>query len=187
MRRALSAKRNTSANRSRKSTLAAIVLLALSGCSTQTDAKPMDVDYSSLDYGILLERAEATTKCVLEKGFVVTPRDDGGLDSEEVLSPEQQDLADQAINECDSQLGFLKDDRPSETKLTEEYYYQLKARECLDAEGYSTPEPPSLQKYLSTYGTHDHWAPWRYMGQHQLSLTDLQDLQKTCPDPAQLL
>ncbi|XBH22977.1 hypothetical protein V5R04_07135 [Jonesiaceae bacterium BS-20] len=174
---------------SAKHTLVVAMCILTAACSSEVNVEKIEQEYASLDFSILETNAEQVVTCVeLRTGFLVTADKDGSVGYLSRDVPESQHaLVDEAIPECFEDLGFSDSEEPSETQKERLLGLQLEARKCLQGLGFEIPEPPSLSTYIEDYGGPDHWAPWRYMGNYQMSHEKSLEIFEQCPDPVSLV
>jgi hypothetical protein len=153
-------------------TAAALSLLALTGCSTQPapreSIKP--TDHASA--------MQALAQCMNGRGWQVTASADSIASGS--IPTDQQDRYAADLEDCNA--GIF----PDRTKYTDDQWtaaYELanKTADCLEGQGETIAERPSLQTFVDGQG---QWNP--YMDLYdagQLNPSKLAKLEKKCPEP----
>jgi hypothetical protein len=107
------------------------------------------------------EWAVVRQACLRDEGWVVEITVDGGIRFPEV-TPEQSVEMEAANDRCGERYPI---DPKYREPLTEEQlaflhtWYLEENIPCMEAEGYTGFEPPSLERFIETWGTVDHWVP----------------------------
>ncbi|MDX1658510.1 MAG: hypothetical protein R3343_06800 [Nitriliruptorales bacterium] len=87
----------------------------------------------------------------------------GGINFSRI--PEDQNQKAQAVQAaCEAGMNTPSPRPRNEAELGEIYEYMLALRECLIAEGYDIPEPPSKQVWIDTHYDPDlAWKIWSFV------------------------
>ncbi|GBE21821.1 hypothetical protein BMS3Bbin01_01173 [bacterium BMS3Bbin01] len=115
-------------------------------------------DFSGLDR-FDVDTYEVTgliVECVRDQGFAVTLDPDGGIGYASV-PPEQNQLADAAYYACKAGLHVPKPEPLTMEQLEKMYAYVVALVGCLESQGYSVADPPSLDAYIDSRGD---WNPY---------------------------
>lgn len=123
--------------------------------------------------------------CLVEAGWPVDTTPDGGIDFSGIPSGQQSGL-EAAIELCDRRFPVDPRYRQplTETQLTILYnWYVTESIPCLEGEGFTGINPPSLDVFLDTYETEEHWAPYLDISSQlqQLQPGRWYDLNEACP------
>ena len=107
---------------------------------------------------------------------------DGSISLEAPIPVEQGTAYNADYQDC---LTKGRAQAPAETQefKTARYDKQLDEKKCLEAQGYSIGEAPTLQTYLDTYGTADEWFPMQAVDTSAMSMADQKVLFTSCPPP----
>lgn len=154
----------------RRSVLAvSVVVTMLGACSS-----PGDVSSSNANSGVetteaaaaaslsRLEETEAIVDCLQDRGLAVQVDPDSfppGVEFDNRIVTEEQ--FEPAYEECIEELteaGLLRPVLSGPDQLAHLYEDFLKAAECIEAEGYDVPDPPSAEVFVDTNGA--AWNPF---------------------------
>lgn len=133
-------------------------------------------DFSGLDR-FDVDTYEATrliVACANDHGFAVTIDPDGGIGFASV-TPEQNQLAFAIELACEHGLHVRKPAPLTMEQLEKMYAYMVALAGCLEAQGYSVADPPSLDAYIDSQGD---WNPYDGLS---LGLDAWVPLNRTCP------
>lgn len=138
-------------------------------------------DFSNTEY-VDVDWYEVTRlqiQCMRDQGFEVEPIPPGdGIDFSNV-PPTQHQEAQKTSWACLTGLNLPEPTEPADDQLAEHYDYLLEAKECLEAEGYETGDPPSLDTYIETGG---QWSPYNLVAQDDtIGIEEWNALNVACP------
>lgn len=137
------------------------LVFALVAC-TAPDTRPPSVTEAPPAVSgnvVAYETATALAECLRAAGWEVEVTDTGGWGVEIGLPPEQLPAYQQARDTCSADLGV------DETVMTDEladyaYDNNLRVVECLHGLGYSTPQPPSREAFITALVEDDDEVLW---------------------------
>lgn len=129
--------------------------------------------------------------CLGEKGFPGTRQPDGSVLTE--TTPDQADQRRIAGEEC-MDAALEKFPLPAETEEFKRTLYaeEVETVRCLQDNGVTVSDVPSIQTYVENYAGPSRWSSWGSITpdtQPELfagDLTKLSALQAACPDPLSL-
>ena len=130
-----------------------------------------DVDRFDVD---TYETTRLVVACVNDHGFAVTLDPDGGVGFGSVAS-EQNQLAFAVVLACEHGLDIRGPAPLSTVQLEKMYAYMVALAGCLEAQGYSVADPPSLDAYMDSQG---NWNPYDGLS---VGLDDWVALNRACP------
>jgi len=153
------------------------VVVALGACSSSDDpsssapsSNDEDPSNSSIETTVTvagaslsrLEETEAIVGCLQERGLAVQVDPDSfppGIEFDNrIVSEEQFEPAYEACIEELTEAGLLRPTISGPEQLAQLYEDFLTAAECIEAEGYEVPDPPSLEVFVDTNGA--AWNPF---------------------------
>jgi hypothetical protein len=120
------------------------------------------------------ETTRLLVRCVNDQGFAVTLDPDGGIGYASVPA-EQNQLADAVYYACKAGLRLESPGPMSVEQLEEAYAYMVALAGCLEDQGYSVSDPPSLDAYIDSQG---YWNPYSDLS---VPLSDWVPLNRVCP------
>ena len=104
-------------------------------------------------------------------GYPADVIDDGDGGVEFASPPGQEAAAEKAYASCAQENGGEPTPAPlSDDEIAEVYQDLLEVQECLEGEGYTTPDPPSLPTFVEKYRKAGHdqeitaWSPYPVAG-----------------------
>ena len=109
------------------------------------------------------EWAVVISACLEAAGWAVEITPDGGIQFPQV-TPQQSTEMEAAADLCRRMYPVDPRFRQPLTTAQLEYLYDWYVKEgipCLEAQGYSGFDPPSLDSFIESYGTEDTWSPYR--------------------------
>lgn len=120
--------------------------------------------------------------CMIDAGWPVTTTPDGGIEFPD--RPEDQN----PVLEADWELcreKFPVDPKYRQPLTVDQltFLYNWFVNEsipCLEGEGYTDFDPPSLDVFIDTYDT-EGWSPYRDLNTDQLPMGGWYSLTETCP------
>ena len=96
-------------------------------------------------------------ECVADHGFPLTVTGDGTGLTFQAVPPDQNQLAQAVLFACKAGLRLEKPAPPTVDQLEEAYAYMVAVAHCLEEEGYSVTDPPSVGVYIDSQG---YWNPY---------------------------
>lgn len=144
--------------------LAGLFLVPLAACAA--DSTPADTLVGA-------SWADRFAACMNERGWNVTVSEDGGVEGE--YTDEQADRFTEDRDECNAFAGTNEELSPAEYE--EAYAALLDNRDCIIAQGYDLPQPPSYQAWRDMNAA---WNPFVDLPP-DLATSDLQALVEACP------
>jgi len=120
------------------------------------------------------EMARLLVECVNDQGFAVTLDPDGGIGYASVPA-EQNQLAFSVDLACEAGLHLPPPQPLSPEQLEKMYAYMVALAGCVEDQGYSVGDPPSLDTFIDSQG---YWNP--YFDLPDSALMNL-DLIRACP------
>jgi hypothetical protein len=159
------------------------VIDALVGDDNEHDLEPITGygDFSNVEYWYVdwYEVTRLEIQCLHDHGFpveVIPPGD--GISFSNVPS-EQMEAADRTFEACQAGLNLPEYAEPTHEQLEQHYYYLLELKECVEAEGYATTDPPSLETFIETGGL---WSPYDLVANDlQMGIQEWYALNEACP------
>lgn len=165
--------------------IAAASVIALLGCSS---AVPATEDYRAISIQPALDQARKAQACVARMGFEINVRPTGDFEYTDKQVPDDQaPLVDAAIAECTKRHPAGRSDPWPRDKLPKLYALELAAAGCIKSLGLAVDDPPSLQRFVDTYGTSHAWSARRsaLLG-NTVTQEAYDQLTVVCPDPETL-
>ncbi len=159
--------------------LVALLSISLAGCTTEVapsatpapEASPLSMSAAG----------DMTYLCLRELGWEVEIDWDGGILSDSTKIPAAQ--LDQYLEDERACMERTWTALEVDTSEREQLYAdELLTRDCLIAEGYDIPTPPSKQVYLDTYDN-ELWMAWSYVDVRELNEDQYRALNVSCPQP----
>ncbi len=159
-----------------------LVALGVTACSPASDDPLATVDRQA-EQALAREFFAEVADCMTEDGYPAEVIDDGDGGVEFASPPGQEAAAERAYASCaEEHVG-----EPTSAPLTDDeiagvYEELLRVQECLEVEGYTTPDPPSLPTFVEQYRKAGHdqeivaWSPYPVAG----GIVDVGALQ-ACP------
>jgi hypothetical protein len=157
-----------------------VVLVGCAGSPPQAESTPVAATSAPK-----AQFAELMGGCMTDFGWDVTVTNDLSIypsDVENGIPSGQMDQYSEDLHSCLAKTGFDVPSDPTDSQLSALYEGEIDARECLIGEGYSIPEMPSEETFVSTYGTLDAWDVQSYITLP--SQADYDKLYAACPLPA---
>jgi hypothetical protein len=114
-------------------------------------------------------------RCVRDRGFPVSLTQDGPGLSYELVPPEQAQLEYAVEVACKAGLNLQAYQPVSVEQLEEAYAYEVALAGCLEDQGYSVSDPPSLDSFIDSQG---YWSPYSDLPDSALMN---QALNRVCP------
>jgi len=114
-------------------------------------------------------------RCVRDRGFPVSLTQDGPGLSYESVPPEQNQLAYAVEVACKAGLHVRSPEPVSVEQLEKGYAYEVALAACLEDQGYSVSDPPSLDSFIDSQG---YWNPYFDLS---VPLSDWVPLNRVCP------
>lgn len=147
------------------------------------DNPPTDVEFER--YISPDEYAAVMVPCLTEQGIPATPLGDGGISFGDI-EPEQGQLQREGMYRCSARFPVhpLFADPLDEDQLRRLYEYLVDdLAPCLEREGYSTPPPPSLEAFMSSYSDPDAdvWSPYPVEDSRLEEESEWYRLNEVCP------
>ena len=139
----------------------------LAGCASAPGTSAADRYQFGTDY----------PACMSDLGWDSSTDADGGVITS--IPSGQRSAYEAARDQCLELIGANDRPAPSADQLAALYEAQLVTRECLTAQGYSLPEPPSQQVFLESSGA---WSPYTSLPSEALS-EKFEELTAACPQP----
>lgn len=135
-----------------------------------------DTEYFDVNW---YEVTRLQIQCMRDQGFEVEAIPPGdGIDFSNV-SPIQHRVAQKTSWACLTGLNLPEPTEPTDEQLAEHYDYLVEVKECLEAEGYETSDPPSLDTYIETGG---RWSPYSLVAQDDtIGIEEWNALNVACP------
>ncbi len=128
-------------------------MLVLAGCSGADSA-----ELDSEEWPGPTSREESDQifmDCLAEMGWEVEQMPDGGFTPGEI-PPEQGDAYSEATAEC-SPLALPRPENFTQDEWQEWYESLMETTRCLEEEGYSFPDKPTVQQFIDGQG---EWSPY---------------------------
>ncbi|MGA7096543.1 MAG: hypothetical protein WB245_03140 [Acidimicrobiia bacterium] len=153
---------------------------------TTTSTAPVEVTVTTTeDFVRFIHPDEWTlvrSQCMIDKGWPVTTTPDGGISYTHIGEDQQPEM--QADDELCGRM-FPVDPKYRQPLTVEQltFLYDWFVNEsipCLEAEGYTNFDPPSLDVFIDTYDT-EGWSPYRDLNTDQLGPGAWYALQEACP------
>lgn len=153
---------------------------------TTTSTAPVEVTVTTTaDFVRFIHPDEWTVvlaQCLTDHGWPVTTTPDGGIKYPNVGNAQQSEM--QADDELCGRM-FPVDPKYRQPLTVEQltFLYDWFVNEsipCLEAEGYTNFDPPSLDVFIDTYDT-EGWSPYRDLNTDQLGPGAWYALQEACP------
>ncbi|NOY56171.1 MAG: hypothetical protein GXP34_09305 [Actinobacteria bacterium] len=137
------------------------------------------VSYYDVDW---VEVTALEVQCANDQGYPVTVIPPGnGIGYNQVVL-DQQNMALAVVSACWAGLHIPPSEPMTEEQVTEFYYQQVDTKACLEAEGYTVDDPPSLDTFIDSYmGGQDIWTA--YNSVPRMSQADWYRIQELCPQP----
>lgn len=141
-------------------------------------------DFSGVSY-VAVDWFEVTAlevQCANDQGVpvhVIPPGD--GIGYGDVASG-QQTMAAAVIEACRAGLRLPPYEPPTRDQLTRLYYDLVDTRACLEGEGYTIAEPPTLDTFIDSYTTGDAWSPYLSLPD-TLTAGEWGHVERVCPQP----
>lgn len=167
-------------------------VVGASGCTVTDNNTPELGAYSEPGWMADTRReqekgAVAMAACMGEHGWVMTVKPDWGLDSSSSLDEAQERAQRESFRSCYDQV-YGEQPPVTEADWHVKYQKALDTRDCLVAEGYTIPDPPSEDARVDAgMNEKDLWAPFQFVidqsprGQIDLSAETYYELYATCP------
>ncbi|GAA5167617.1 hypothetical protein [Ornithinimicrobium tianjinense] len=163
--------------------LALLLVLPVAACSPAQNSSTAPMDRQA-EQASAREFFGRVADCMTGHGFPAEVIDDGSRGGVEFASPPGQEAAaESAYGSCAEENGGEPTPAPpSDNEVEEIYQNLLEVRDCLEGEGYTTPDPPSLATFVEQYrraGLDQEvtlWSPYPVPG----GLVDVGALQ-ACP------
>ena len=139
-----------------------------------------DVPYLDIDWN---EVVALEVQCIQDQGYPATVLPPGnGIGLSQEVPPDQVDMFTAVLYARRAGLQLPPSEPPSDEWLAEYYQKQLDTKACLEAEGYSISDPPSLDMFIDVYRSGQ--PPWTaYQSLRQISRVEWQRLETVCPQP----
>ena len=115
-------------------------------------------------------------RCVADHGFFLTPTEDGAGLLFQAVPPEQNQLAQAVLTACREGLRLEKPVPPTVEQLEEIHAYLIAVARCLESEGYSVTEPPSVDVFVDSQA--GAWNPYDDL---VADVAELSRLNQVCP------
>lgn len=139
--------------------------------------------YQSLDMESLQDNDEKVVACLEDAGWPGFIAVWGGGIEYPLLDEDQMDVARAALKECAAEVNG-DTPAPTSAQIETQYNLELAALECLKELDYEpVSKAPSLQRYIETYGTGDHWAAYLTVVDQIGGQGEFQKAATACPDP----
>lgn len=159
--------------------------IALVACSSQSENR-YRAEYQQLGQfeETRLDELEQIVQCVNENGFPDVFVNNAGVVQANDIPDEQLESLYVVQDTCLAEICETCGQGFSEQTLTRLYYLEIEAKACLEDEGITVSDPPSLQVYLDSHSTGA--MPWTPHGEAARAITATEDpigLVERCPDP----
>lgn len=158
------------------------VLLAGSACARQQQAE-RESPSTTQHLATGAERARVHVECLRAHGIAAEVVEGQGYALSIETPPGQEEFVTRIDNECGDEVEAKYPSPPPPTP--EEFYYLfLEAAECLEAEGYSIPDPPTLEQFVEDWnsvGNKGPWTPHAYLP--AMGLEAWARINRVCPQP----
>lgn len=125
---------------------------------------------------------ELMVRCIQDQGFAVEVIPPGDGISFAAVPVDQNQVAVQAAEACRAGLGLSEPTTADYTNEVREliYEYQLALRQCLIAEGYGIPEPPSRDYFVDNF-FNDPWVAYAWVPESDLMGAGPDSISYNCP------
>lgn len=151
--------------------------------SAQDDVEPItgygdfsDFEYFHVDW---YEVTRLEIQCLRDQGFEVEAIPPGDGINFSNVPPEQHEAAERTLGACQAGLNLPEYVEPTDEQLKEHYNHLLELKECIEAEGYETTTPPSLEAYIRTGGL---WSPYDLAANDDtIGMQEWYALNEACP------
>ena len=120
-----------------------------------------------------------------DKGTEVVFDITGGLSGPEMDSS-QSGLWAAAANTCGTETGYFNP-QLSQSQIRQLYSQEVAERACLAELGFDSPEPPSEQSFIDSYGTGDQYYAVHSAGADQVGRGKMSEIVQKCPPPTWFL
>jgi len=132
-----------------------------------------DVPYSDIDW---YEVTALEVRCANDNGIPVRliPPGDGFSFGE--VPPEQSAVAMEVVEACEKALKLPAYEPAGRAELEEIYAYMVALASCLETQGHSVSDPPSVEVFVDSHGS---WNPYDYVP--HADIKELDRLQQACP------
>lgn len=117
------------------------------------------IGFYSVDWALATELMAA---CVIDQGFPVRFDPVEISISAEDVPADQNAEAGRTLDRCTDGLNLPEFVWPNTEQLSTIYQYSLAIRDCLNAEGFDIPEPPSFEAWGESYQT-GPWMPYNFV------------------------
>ncbi|HZD21987.1 MAG TPA: hypothetical protein VE569_01065 [Acidimicrobiia bacterium] len=138
-------------------------------------------DFSDFEYFYVdwYEVTRLEIQCLRDQGFAVEAIPPGdGIDFSYVPDVDHP-AAERTLWACQAGLNLPDYVEPTNEQLAEHYNYLLEVRQCVEAEGYETTEPPLLETYIDTGGL---WSPYDLVANDDtIGIQEWYALNEACP------
>ena len=137
------------------------------------------VSYYDVDW---VEVTALEVQCANDQGYPVTVIPPGnGIGYNQVVL-DQQLMAVGVVQACMAGLHIPPSEPMTQEQVTRFYYQQIDTKACLEAEGYTVDDPPSLDAFIDSYmGGQDIWTA--YNSVPRMSQAEWYRIQELCPQP----
>jgi hypothetical protein len=137
-----------------------------------------DQEYASIDW---TEVVRLQVQCANDNGFPVQILPSGDGYNFAGIPLEQHREASEIMDACLHGLDLPDPVLYTDEQLIELYGYLLEVKACLENEGYTVSEPPSVTAFVDNYG--GAWHPHESIPLGALSAGEWIRLQEACPPP----
>ncbi len=135
-------------------------------------------DYFNVDW---YEVTRLQVACLNDHGFPVTLIPPGDGISFASIPPEQSQAADATLEACRTGMNLPAPRPPDADELEKIYEWMLVVASCLETEGFTIPEPPTLEVFTDRY-LFDGWNPYEFVDpSNEMSVSEWNALNVACP------
>ncbi len=134
------------------------------------------------------EWAVDVAECLRERGWDAATYESGadtlGIKlASEIPDAQTDDWSTDLTETCPSEVGEMPPYEPmSDEKLSREYDWALRTRQCLIEHGERISEPPSREYFIANYYTEKGWFPWADVDKSgQMPGAERFALEEACP------
>jgi len=113
-----------------------------------------DVPYFDIDW---YEVTRLEVQCANDNGMAVRLLSSGDGWTVSEIQYELQAAAISVVDSCQKALHLPKYKSPTRPQLEELYAYNVAVLQCLESQGYSLPDPPSVEVFVESKGA---WNPY---------------------------
>ncbi len=153
-----------------------LLLTVVTGCGTSSATDSLPEDYPGPTSRE--ESDQIFMDCLAERGWEVEQMPDGGFTPGEIPD-EQVEEWNGATTECWEHAN-VRPENFSQNEWEEWYGNTIETSRCLEAEGYSLPEQPTLQEFIDGGG---EWSPYvELLGSGVMSDGEFTVVQDICPE-----